>query len=445
MAMPHGWQRPRRSSTAVSRALGRISTHAFLFSMVYGVCCVIYLAFKQTFPEREAAPAIGGLVVGLLIILGAVQISERVAGVGDALAEHAVRVPAAVWIGGCVLTGLLVRLAWLLAFPPVQVSDFATYVGLARRLLDSGVYEAVGGSRAFWPPGLPFSLLPTMAVFGGAWFVPAINNLVLSALTVVAAYMLALRLADGRVARIATALLSIWPNLAFGVGLANKELLSLFIQTVALLAYLETARTTGCRWASGLAFTAGVVLGYGMLTQPSTLLFPVVFLGFELARGSMRRGAIKRLLFLAFGAALVVSPWTIRNYVVLGAFVPVSNTAGMSLYIGNNPKATGGYMQIEIGESEEVAANRVAAQRALAWIREHPGTFLFLAVRKHVLLLGDDSVGAYWTVKRGLNMDGALYLLFKGVSNIFWLVVLVFAFVSLWRHRARVDGGSGPS
>jgi hypothetical protein len=67
-------------------------------------------------------------------------------------------------------------------------------------------------------------------------------------------------------------------------------------------------------------------------------------------------------------AFAVVAPWSIRNYRVFDAFVPISTNGGGVFYLANNPLATGHYT--DIGEpdltapkSDEVLWNRTG----IAW------------------------------------------------------------------------------
>src|SRR5262249_24309109 len=154
--------------------------------------------------------------------------------------------------------------------------------------------------------------------------------------------------------------------------------------------------------------------------QPSTLLFPVIFLILEVTSRSMYRPALRRFAILCCGVILVVAPWTVRNYLVLGIFVPVSVTGGISLYMGNNPQATGGFVTETsdfLMQFDETSANRVGRELARSWMRQHPGEVVRLAFEKHILFLGDDSVGAYMTLRRGLKMEGAAYFVFKGICT----------------------------
>ena len=51
--------------------------------------------------------------------------------------------------------------------------------------------------------------------------------------------------------------------------------------------------------------------------------------------------SIRNLVIAALFTTLIIAPWTIRNYAVLGGFVPVKSQFGFTLWVGNNPYATG--------------------------------------------------------------------------------------------------------
>ena len=234
-------------------------------------------------------------------------------------------------------------------------------------------------------------------------------------------------------ARLAVAIVTLWPNLIFNSGLAAKELLIAALLPLTLGLYVS-AGWTHVRWRrSMLALLSGVTLGAMVLTQPSFVLFPAVFVIYEVLRPQKLSLALLRVSLLVLGVVLIVSPWTYRNYVVLSSIVPVTNTSGVSLYVGNNPTATGGYVPAAdalIAQHGEVAANKLAMNLAITWIREHPTQFVALMLPKQVLFLGDDSTGAFWTLRRGLSVPDWQYAIFKLVSNGFWLALLAVLLVS---------------
>lgn len=62
-----------------------------------------------------------------------------------------------------------------------------------------------------------------------------------------------------------------------------------------------------------------------------------------------RRGLCLAAL-LALGAALVITPWTVRNYAVFNAFVPIGTISGRSPPLGNsdNTRWNTGVMSFQV-------------------------------------------------------------------------------------------------
>jgi hypothetical protein len=117
-----------------------------------------------------------------------------------------------------------------------------------------------------------------------------------------------------------------------------------------------------------------------------------------------QKSAIKRMGFaglLILCAILVILPWTIRNYRILGLIVPVNTNGGWTFYLGNNPHTDKNLTALEQGTAtgwippEEVFApfsdlsfheTKAYEQRSIKlgmeFIREHPSTFLLSGLRK---------------------------------------------------------------
>ena len=88
-------------------------------------------------------------------------------------------------------------------------------------------------------------------------------------------------------------------------------------------------------------FWCGVVYGLTLLSRPSVALFlPVLFVYWGVRRGWEWRTAGRFALAVACGAMMVL-PWTVRNYVVLGRLVPISTEAAMHLWRNFNPNTSG--------------------------------------------------------------------------------------------------------
>lgn len=410
---------------------------AFAVIAVYGCFSVGYLALILAAPDRPAFAAAAGLIcasIGAALVWGGGSWAERAIDYGS---EFASRWDFGRWIAFWLATGMIVRIVWVVCFPAAQTSDGASYLAGAWNIVAHGTYES-GDARAYWPPGLPFSLVPTMLVFGNAPYVPVLNNLVWFCGTLVVAVALAREFFGERSARLVAPLIAIWPNLVFQAGLASKELLVAFLLPLWVLLYLLAVR----RALPALAFGAGLTLGFAVLVQPSCVLLVLALVFYECLNSKDWRASGKRIALVGIAAALVIAPWTYRNYLIFGEAVLVSNTGGISLYVGNNPRATGGYVDANdrLGHLDELTANRVAREAALEWIRQNPASFLKLIPSKQILFLGDDSGGAFGTLRRGLGIDGPLYLAAKGLSNLFWLALIALAGSAVWRQRQNLRG-----
>jgi hypothetical protein len=138
---------------------------------------------------------------------------------------------------------------------------------------------------------------------------------------------------------------------------------------------------------------------------------------------------------------LTIAPLTIRNYRVFGKLVPVSTNGGDVFYRANNPLAFGGYTthgerDLAALENNEVVWNRTGYAWGLEWIRRDPFSFIKLIAFKQWFLLGRDTAGFDWTVKKGHGNSGPLYKSLQTIANLWWIGIWVFALIGglRWRH-----------
>jgi hypothetical protein len=136
--------------------------------------------------------------------------------------------------------------------------------------------------------------------------------------------------------------------------------------------------------------------------------------------------------------AFVIFPWALRNHNKLGHWVIISDNGGDVFYRANNSLANGTYVfegQTILPE-DEVQRNRVGYQLGTHWIVSHPLQFLWLAERKLTFLLGDDGVGVYESMRRGLEIAGRRYLFFRAVASGYWFLIWM-SILNMMRLRSR--------
>jgi hypothetical protein len=165
------------------------------------------------------------------------------------------------------------------------------------------------------------------------------------------------------------------------------------------------------------ALGLGAFLGILALLNPANLSIAglwLVYLTWRESAGRLWRFAV----WIAAGAVLVISPWTIRNYVQFHQFVPVRDNLGVELYIANNDMAAATFAEnlpsfwehhpaASVSEAREVIRMGEAAYaesrkaRAIAWMRTHPGrVFELVTTRARMFWFSDshDSRPHAWTI-----------------------------------------------
>jgi len=172
--------------------------------------------------------------------------------------------------------------------------------------------------------------------------------------------------------------------------------------------------------AGRLAWILGCLMGFLMLTIPGVAPMLAAGLAWEIWR---RKIAFfkESLLPLILLPALIVTPWTVRNYLVFHSLVPIRDNFGLELSVSNNDCAqfsialnlASGCMNdhpslnlnearkvLELGEPKYFELRR---QEALHWIGDHPARFLKLTAMRFVFFWMPSESG---TIHVGLGFAG---------------------------------------
>lgn len=312
------------------------------------------------------------------------------------------------------------------------------YLVLAQHLLaGDGLYldDPAMGARAWaeFPPAYPLLL----AAWGSLAGLSALSVLVLSTLldlgSALAIARLGRRLGEERAGWAAAALYLIWPSVLLDAPLAQKESLEM----LAVLALAHGWLGAGERglWRSALAI--GGSAGLLALTQPGAAALAGLF-----GLVSIPRLGFGRMLRVGVAAAvvtvLVMAPWWVRNWHVLGAFVPLTSVGGLSLWIGENPQATGNWMPYPTAATHvpELESARVAGRLAIEWMTQHPWEVARSNAAKFVRAMG---IGQFPLVRLaamrpapGPAVTAVLLTLVQGAH----LLMLAAGAASLWRRAS---------
>ena len=232
------------------------------------------------------------------------------------------------------------------------------------------------------------------------------------------------------------------PFLAYAHVLMSETLF------MTLLVFSTYAFARGALGSSRLWLcVSGVLCGFAALTRSEALLLPVIFfLWIALSPG--RRLVFRRLrsglMLFVLAMALVLTPWTVHNYLDQKAFIPGDTVEGLNLLIGNHPGADGTFDDAPVWSNpavkaaisqgkREAALDDVFRDQALSWISSHPAHFLSLTGRRMLLFLG--RVNDWLADGIGSDTLDAL----SGFQRIYTWALLVFAiaggFAGLRRGR----------
>jgi 4-amino-4-deoxy-L-arabinose transferase-like glycosyltransferase len=311
------------------------------------------------------------------------------------------RVPTHVWLGAIVAVGLALRLAWVLHVQPAPFGDSQWYANVASNVLHGHGFVAnhnnpvleppdVPQPTAFYPPLYPLTLAALWKAFGTSVMLAQVFNAVVGALTIPLVFVLGSNIFGRRVGLAAAATFAVLPNSIAWLPFLLSETLFTFIFMAALCVLVSFCGVEK-RTRAVLAF--GVLAGLAMLTRgEGIVLLPAASL-FWLARDGWR-AALQHCIVAAIAVAIVMTPWTARNWIELGSPIPVSSSSGMNLRIGHSPQSNGtwlllndpvegidGWRSLDRPETE-VRGDKVYTKRALSWAVTHPRQELYLARQK---------------------------------------------------------------
>lgn len=334
---------------------------------------------------------------------------------------------------GIFLLALVVRLLFIIV---TGLSDAPTYDGIgydirAMNLLQGKGYVRGDLPTAFRPPGYPLFLAGVYGLFGHRYWAVRLVQVLIDAATCILFYFVVKKLFDRRVGFVAALGLSLYPLQIYMVGQFYSETLSFFFQMLIL--WLATLLPE--RKHVGVSLMMGLLLGATTLTRPTaTLWIPLMLLWVLYV--SLKAKEVARIALVVLGLLLAFGPWTVRNYLVFRAFIPISSLGGVGVWTGNNPLSEGGGMlpdERTWGGKDypehgwygwegltEVQSNQRFLEKGITWIRENPGDFLMLVPRKLGRLWSPTSFGVQFSRQDNPLLTAVVlppYLLFLALAG----------------------------
>jgi len=303
--------------------------------------------------------------------------------------------------------------------------DAAQYILIAKNIASGNGFNMLPDSTllANRAPLFPFILAGVFKFFGQGYWPTRIFQVCISSLVPVITYLIGKEIAHERVGRVSAYISIFYPFYVFYSGYVLTETLFVFLSCLSLL-YLIRFIKTGSYQDSWLS---GIFLGLSALTRPIALGFGLFFI---MCYFFVSRRRLKGVVIILATMFLVVSPWTIRNYIVFEKFVPITTEVGRVFYSGNNPmNKTGGCIRdIDFIEPEEtvsmgeVEASNYMFKKGLEFTRDNPWVFFKVSIKK---------LGRLWRVFP-FYTSGFTDIKYKLISMFSYGLILPFFLIGLF-------------
>jgi hypothetical protein len=339
------------------------------------------------------------------------------------------------------LLALALRVAWVLVVPTKPVGDFAMYVESAAHLVKFGALD----QEYIYMPGYVF-LLSGVQALGGGWLACKLVGALAGSLAAGAAYGIAARLWESRrIALVAGLLCALWP-----AGVALASVTGTDMPAAALIGI-------GCyfllRFSPGRPWLAAVLFGLfmGMATYIRAIALPLSALAIFCFRASglAWKPALRSTLLACLVAALLLTPWTLRNRLRYGETFISDSHGGLTAAVGANPNSDGCYSRSLNRIFHEVTgytvlvephrqADHASLVMATPWLRFDPAFTLGQLIFKAERLLVHERALLYWPLFRagvlpepGFSRASHWRSTIEWVADSFWLATVAFGLAGL--------------
>lgn len=289
-----------------------------------------------------------------------------------------------VFVVALLLRGLFVAsLGAKLRFP-----DAGAYDTIAMNLLDGKGYTQ-GEVLARRPPGYPTFLAGIYALFGHNYPAVRIVQAILSALMVIFIYLTGRSVFNETVGKLGAVIAVFYPFFIFYSGMLLSDILFTFTLVLFSLLAFKLIENNSLKSQVGV----GLILGVTTLIRPTICLFPIFMFVWLWMIREKKKEAIWNWLLICIIFIITLSPWMIRNYLVLNAFVPFTTQGGEHLWVSNHPAANGtGVYPEETAQRRiimaripsEVERDRYFRQEAIKFIVNDPGHYFKLIFMKFI-------------------------------------------------------------
>lgn len=293
------------------------------------------------------------------------------------------------------MLAFVLRIIYILALPLDFImkweSDAYVYKGLALNILSTHSYGQIAGvPDAQNPPLYPCFLAFVYIIFGaaekGIISVRLIQALISSFVCIIVFYI-AQEIFDKKVAIFSAFLVALHPALIAYTGMHLTETLYIFILFLFILYMLRSYFDLSFK----NIFLCGLLFGLSILTREVLLLFPFFLLLGLFFLGYRFKELIKYVAIMLIGLAVIIGPWTIRNFVHFNKFIPVTEGGGHVLYAANYIPETGKWVMdgteitkiyYSIKNDNKTSYTKKALRHIAHLVKDRPLAYLDMLMKK---------------------------------------------------------------
>ena len=297
-----------------------------------------------------------------------------------------------------VFLGLCFRII-LVHHGPFKAGDSIDYDRLGINLsLGNGFSSAP--EKPFLPeiirdPLYPFFLAAIYSLFGHHPLAVMLFQVVLDTIGCLLIFLLLRRIMNHAFSLSVLAMMSFYPFSAYYCASLLSETLSTFLLSVSFFLWILCIRNKESDGSPILLILLGVTLGLNILCKSALILLPLLFAAvFVFPKRNMR--SLKKSFLILTSCYLLVLPWTLRNALVFGKFIPVRVGIGQALWVGTVERGGGIVTESKIDEGMEVLYrkfletketgnaieyDRLLKEAALNKIKRAPLSFLSRSIR----------------------------------------------------------------
>lgn len=284
------------------------------------------------------------------------------------------------------------RIAFIAAPVRELSSDEIEYFQLARSIIVEHSYSINSVPTAYRAPAYPAFIAVLLAAIPSVTFVLIIQAL-LETITGLLLYRIGSALMDQRAGLTAMSIWAFLPSSILMPGLLLSE--SLFTTVLTGIVYL-------CCVAPRRSLLLGLLFGISIMIKPQMAAVTAAWSVWTLLQRNWKRSII-----VIGVAAVVATPWIIRNSMVIGE-PAVSTNGGVNFWIGNNPDANGSYKIPKHDPlssiADELERSKEGYRLGAEFIADHPVDAAVLAGRKAAYLWSSQQY-LYMMKYRGIDRN----------------------------------------